>query len=179
MDKVEQPVGPASFVEMQRFSQPWIWILTLPLCLGGAGWSIWGAIGQLAQGRPFGDEPMSNAGLLVATLIIVPILLGILWLIARARLHIEVHGDGLYLRFAPFHRRWRRIGWDQITRAEARTYRPILEYGGWGIRMGRHGWAYNVRGNRGLQLELAGGRRILIGSQQAERLEQAVATARR
>ena len=64
-------------------------------------------------------------------------------------------------------------------RWEARTYRPILEYGGWGIRytMGR-GWAYNVSGNQGVQLELASGKRILIGSQRAEELARAIGEAK-
>jgi hypothetical protein len=34
--------------------------------------------------------------------------------------------------------------------------------------------AYNVSGNRGVQLELVSGKRILIGSQQAEELAAAI-----
>jgi hypothetical protein len=40
------------------------------------------------------------------------------------------------------------------------------------------GWAYNVRGNRGVQLELANGKRILIGSQRAEELAGAIGEAK-
>jgi hypothetical protein len=67
-----------------------------------------------------------------------------------------------------------------IVRWEARTYRPILEYGGWGIRYSpfAKGWAYNVSGNQGVQLELASGKRILIGPQRAEELARAVGEAK-
>jgi hypothetical protein len=66
------------------------------------------------------------------------------------------------------------------VRWEARTYRPILEYGGWGIRYSPfgQGCAYNVSGNRGVQLELADGQRILIGSQRAEELARAIGEAK-
>jgi hypothetical protein len=40
-----------------------------------------------------------------------------------------------------------------------------MEYGGWGIKYGKMGKAYNVSGNRGVQLEFTDGKRLLIGSQ--------------
>jgi hypothetical protein len=46
-----------------------------------------------------------------------------------------------------------------------------MEYGGWGLRYGGdNGWAYNARGNRGVQLVLQGEKRVLIGSQRPEEL---------
>jgi hypothetical protein len=64
----------------------------------------------------------------------------------------------------------------EIVHRETRTYRPILEYGGWGVRYSfvRKGWAYTVSGNRGVQLQLANGKRILVGSQRAEELARAI-----
>ena len=50
----------------------------------------------------------------------------------------------------------------------------IAEYGGWGVRMRRGGMAYNVSGDRGVQLELMDGKRILIGSQRAGELADAI-----
>ena len=54
---------------------------------------------------------------------------------------------------------------DGIRSYEAITYSPLREYGGWGIRYGWNGKAYNVSGNQGIQLELSEGRRVLIGTQ--------------
>ncbi len=53
-------------------------------------------------------------------------------------------------------------------------YRPILEYGGWGIRYGLRGRAYNVSGNRGLRVELTNGKHILFGSAKPEELKLAL-----
>jgi hypothetical protein len=59
-------------------------------------------------------------------------------------------------------------------------YRPILDYGGWGIRAGRDGErVLNARGNRGVRLELADGSKLLIGSQRPEELAETIERARR
>ena len=70
--------------------------------------------------------------------------------------------------------RARRIPLERIRCATAVTYSPLWDYGGWGIRCGRKGIAYNVSGDRGVQLELERGRPILIGSQRAEELARAI-----
>ena len=59
---------------------------------------------------------------------------------------------------------------DTIRCVEVVTYRPIADYGFWGIRSGRDGErALIARGNRGVRLELTDGSKLLIGSQQPER----------
>lgn len=45
-----------------------------------------------------------------------------------------------------------------------------LEYGGWGVRFGKGGKAFNVSGNRGLKLYLKSGRSLLIGTQKDKEL---------
>ena len=119
---------------------------------------------------------MSDAALVwVGPLLIVICLVtavGVPWLIHSLRLVTEVTPDGVLVRFPPLTKRW--IGFDQIVSCEARTYRPIVEYGGWGIRWGLSGRAYNVSGNQGVQMTLASGRRLLIGSQRAEELAEVI-----
>lgn len=89
------------------------------------------------------------------------------------KLVTEVRDDGLYVRLFPLP--FRHIAWDKIKSHRVRTYHPLLEYGGWGIRFGISGKAYNARGNRGVQLVLRSGRRVLIGSQMPESLDAAMA----
>jgi len=83
---------------------------------------------------------------------------------------VQVRPGLLQVRYFPFVNRTLPLG--RIARWEARIYHPIREYGGWGVRYGgrRRGWAYNVSGNCGVQLELQDGTRILIGSQRADEL---------
>ncbi len=85
----------------------------------------------------------------------------------------EGGSDGLYIKFFPFHLKFKRIAFDEIAKFYTRTYRPIMEYGGWGIRYG-FAWplnankAYNMSGNKGVQLELKNGKCLLIGTQKPD-----------
>lgn len=92
-----------------------------------------------------------------------------------SRLITEVRDDGVYFRYVPFHFSFRQIPFSNVEKFEARTYRPLKEYGGWGIRFNfKGGRAYTVSGNQGVQFELTDGRQILIGSQQPQVLAQAI-----
>lgn len=85
------------------------------------------------------------------------------------RLYTEVADRQLRVRLWPFVNR--KIPFERIQTAEVRQYRPIREYGGWGVRYSwRHGKAYNARGNRGVQLVLNDGEKVLVGSQMPEEL---------
>ncbi len=68
--------------------------------------------------------------------------------------------------------------WDRIARVEARDYSPFRDYGGWGIRIGPRGWAYNVSGSQGIELTFTAGHRILIGTRDPEGFMRAVEQAR-
>jgi hypothetical protein len=98
-------------------------------------------------------------------------------LIGSLRLTIEVSDTAVTWRFRPL---WiQRIPLDHITSVEARTYSPIGEYLGWGIRYTPWaGWAINLSGDRGVQLRLASGRRVLLGTPDPEALAAAINAAR-
>jgi len=59
----------------------------------------------------------------------------------------------------------------------AREYKPIREYGGWGIRYVIGGIAYNVYGNKGVQLILKNKKKVLVGTQKPEEFYQAIVKA--
>lgn len=155
--------------------------MTGPLCAGVIGFFAWAMVEQLIRGRPVGNQPMSDLALVIIGPLFILFMAGLLWLMWAARLVTEVRNEGIYLRFSPFHRAFQGFLWHEIESFEVRTYRPVLDYGGWGIRFGSGGKAYNVSGNRGLRLDLVGGRsgHVLIGSQRPEELAAAVESARR
>ena len=62
-----------------------------------------------------------------------------------------------------------RITLADVREAEVRDYSAQREFGGWGVRTGQSGKTYSAYGTRGVQLWLKGDKRILIGSQRAER----------
>jgi hypothetical protein len=157
---------PPLYHEEQRFGQWWIWILVVV----PAGLAWWPFIAQIIGGEPVGQNPAPDWLVLVIWLFIgigLPVLFGL------AALVIEVRPGLVLVRFRPFSRRSIAIG--DVERVEARTYSAMKEYGGWGIK----GWskqnvAYNVSGNRGAELTLRDGRRIMLGSRRAEELAEVI-----
>lgn len=155
------------YQEVQRFRQPLIWIFLMSISL----LSIYGMVQQIILGKPFGNNPAPDI-VLIAIVVIVGFGFPIFFYIMN--LTTEVHNDGLYIRFFPLHLSFYKIAPEDIQRFEVRTYSPIKEYGGWGIRYGRKGKAYNVSGKHGVQLELSNGKQILIGSQKPDELAEAL-----
>ena len=152
------------FEEHQRFRQPWLWAVLLMACLLAANAALGAVLGR--RGTPWVVLPA-----------LLPVLLAIL--LYSLDMHVRVDGQAVSVRYSPL---WgTRISLADIASCEARSYRPILEYGGWGVRYCPFGggWAYNVSGNRGVQLVLANGRRVLIGSQRPEELAGAINAAGR
>ena len=155
------------YFEEQRFRQFWLW-LTLLATAGGTWYAL---IAQVLLGTPLGDRPAPD---LVLVLLWAVFGVGLPVLFFAARLVTEVREDALYLNFVLFPFTRRRIRYDELLEARSVSYRPIRDYGGWGIRYGRGGRAYNVSGNEGVQLEFRDGKRLLIGSQNAGRLALAI-----
>jgi hypothetical protein len=160
------------FREVQRFRQLWIWIVVIFLM----GLSWFSFIQQIISKIPFGTRPAPDLvviGMWILFGCLFPVMTYITGLIT------EVRGDGIYIRFIPFHRQFRTMPFEAIQTYEVRTYRPLKEYGGWGIRYGASGKAYSVSGSRGVQLALLSRRNILLGSQKPEDLVLAVDRAKR
>ena len=166
------------FEEQQRFRQPWLWLILVVSAVPVILIFGLGLYQQLVLGKPFGDRPASDASLIFAFTLTVVVLAGTLALMAYARLEVRVDDETVQVRFRPFHLRGRRIALSEIAEARRRTYRPLAEYGGWGIRYGFSGMAYNVSGNEGVQLVLTNGKRILLGSQRSRELEAAILASR-
>ena len=100
----------------------------------------------------------------------------LLFIYFTGRLTTEIRPDGVHVRWFPFHRNFIHFPAQTLRSYEAITYRPIRDYGGWGIRHRMRGKAYNVSGNRGVQLEFTDGKRLMIGSKKPEQMVEAIAS---
>jgi hypothetical protein len=80
----------------------------------------------------------------------------------------EVRYDSLYVRYDPLQFHSHKISYGEIRKYEIRTYSALKEYGGYGIRNGKKGKAYNVFGNKGIQFEFKDGKQLLVGTQRPE-----------
>jgi len=124
---------------------------------------------QVILGHPWGKQPMSNTSVIGWTIF--------LWLVylrlVTVRLVTELRPDQLAVAMRGLWRE-RRIPLGKIKSAQAVTYDPVRDYGGYGIRSTRHGTAYIAGGNRGVRLELAKGGTVLVGSTRPDELASAI-----
>ena len=155
------------FREVQHFRQIGVWFLIIAI----AALSWWGFIQQVILGKPYGDNPGPDS-LLIAFAVIFGIGLPVFFYFMR--LITEVRRDGVYIRFFPFQPSFHKITFVEMTSYKSREYSPMKDFGGWGIRFSTHGKAYNVSGNRGVQIELNNGTYLLIGSRKPEEFVLAI-----
>jgi hypothetical protein len=166
-NKEEQYVndsGKILFSEVQRFSL----LLVMPLvilflvAIALEGHMVFRPSLETEEPWPTWALPVSIVGITINVLVTV--------ILIFAKLQTRLSESTLYMRFFPFHFSYRKFDFDAIATVYARSYQPLGEFGGWGIRWTPRGRAYNVSGNRGVQLELKNGKKILIGSQRADEL---------
>lgn len=83
------------FSEKQRFNQIWLWVILLGL----TALFLFGLVKQVVLGEPFGTKPMPDGGLILVNLLLI--LLSLLF--KSLRLETYIKWDGIYVRFFPFH----------------------------------------------------------------------------
>lgn len=89
---------------------------------------------------------------------------------AFSNLHVAVDGQALELRFRPGFVS-RRVLLSEIESCEVVSNRW---YWGWGMRLTPRGTLYNVGGLRAVEVCMRSGRRFRVGSDEPERLAEAV-----
>ncbi|WP_077212303.1 DUF6141 family protein [Bacillus dakarensis] len=159
------------FREVQRPRQIWVWVLILMI----AAFMWFSFIKQVIFGIPVGDNPAPDVIMVILWLffgIVFPLcLLGFMKLIT------EVRKDGLYIRYVPFHVRYKSFLFEDMVNYKVITYHPLGRFAGWGIRFNLKGeTAYNMSGNQGIELQLTDNT-VVIGSQNPDGLVQALDSA--
>lgn len=146
------------YQEIQRFNQWWIKLLLFALNI-----YVFILIFNLVDN--FNDNLPS-----IFLIIILAIVEGLLLAI---NLKTQIYKDHISISFFPFFKN-KLINFSELDKYYVRKYNPITEYGGWGFRIGvfGKGQAYNIRGNMGLQLEYKNGKKLLIGTQSPNELEE-------
>ena len=157
------------FHEVQALRQ---WHARLILAMPPAA-MLFIAIRQLVFHHPWGNPPMSNGGVVFLTLLLVAVYIRLI----TVRLVTDVRSGELSVGLHGLWRR-RRVSLAGIRSAIEVQYDPAAEYGGYGIRSGANGLAYIASGNRGVQVELNDGRKLLIGSQRPEQLARSIIQSR-
>jgi len=164
------------FREEQKFGQWWLWLLIIGTAASVIIPFSAGIYTQIIRGIPWGDQPMGDTGLVLTSFFTITLMVAMIWLFISLKLITEIRPDGIWYRFPPLIRKWRCIKKEEISQFEVRQYKPIAEFGGYGIRYSpvRKMKAFNVSGNTGISVMLKNGRRVLIGTQKKAGLESAM-----
>lgn len=152
-----------AFQETQRFNQWWlkailiiIMVVTIiPLFLVKQQTNVGSA-----------DIIAASVGLIIVLAVSV--------FIFSLQLKTSINSRGIAYQFKPFQKKT--IPWKEIKKCYVRTYSPLKEYGGWGIRWGLNGRALNVKGNKGIQIVLKNNKNILLGTQKENEAKNVIET---
>lgn len=139
-----------------------------------AGFLLYGNIMQFVYEQPWGDKPLTDDGLILTTVLILLVLIVSAYLLFGSRLVVEINRIGISYNFHPFFKKTKHIPKETIKTQKVRKYNPIMEYGGWGIKKGLKGNAFNVHGNIGLQLILKDNKKVLFGTQRPDAIKRAM-----
>ena len=162
------------YSEIQKFRQPWLWSIIITVWI-----SVIGALGfvvnrQLVQDISNDNSSLNDNGLKASLIVAIVLVTALIVLFAKAKLSTQIDKKFISYKFYPLHKSYRKIAWKSVTKCEVVTYQPVSNYGGWGIRARKNGKVFSISGNRGLQIVLRTGERILIGTTKANELSMAI-----
>ncbi|WP_221390800.1 hypothetical protein [Dyadobacter sp. NIV53] len=144
------------FSEKQKMTQWWIWAILIGL----AGYWIWDLIRQLS-----GIKALDITGLIVGLFITTTVMLIFYYL----ELETCYNEDGIRIKYSFLTNQL--IKWDSIKSAEIITYSFV----GYGVRVSlKYGMVYNAKGNKGLFMVKNNSEKLLIGTQQPEKVTEII-----
>lgn len=153
------------FYEEQPFRQLRLRILTATPPAVMTLLAIW----QVGLGHRWGNESMSNASVIGWSIFLWIVYLRLI----AVKLVTELRSGELRIRMRGLWRSYR-IPLSGVKSAAAVTFDAVREWGGYGVRSTSRGTAYFAGGSEGVELEMASGRVIVIGSRRSHELERAI-----
>ncbi|MGB5368800.1 MAG: hypothetical protein WBN18_00065 [Flavobacteriaceae bacterium] len=149
------------FEERQKFGNIFLWVLTVFVMAV----PLFGIIQQIFLKTPFGNNPMSDVGLIVFALGMLAFCI-FFW---SMTLITKIDAKAISVRYVPFFNK--QFKWEDIDKAEIIKYRFV----GFGIRLSfKYGTVYNIKGNQGMALHLKDGKKYLIGTQKPGELQKTI-----
>ncbi len=156
------------FEERQWFNQWWLFPIYLFLIV----LPLWACYKWFILEDNLGNVGPKDWDGIITILILFPSLLTLLFLF---RLHTVIDERGILYQFYPMNKNQKIISWAEIKNCSVKKYRPFTEFGGWGYKWAWKGTkAMTVKGNRGIQIELNSGKKLLIGTQKPEEAQRVI-----
>lgn len=156
-----------TFTETQKFNKWWMYLLfSLPLLIVTISF-------LLVQSNVIESKDGAKSPTEIILIALVCLLFLVWGTNTSLKTIINENGISAHFKGIPFCNK--KFTWDEIQSIKVIEYSPLLDYGGWGVRMGFNGWCYNVSGKIGIKLTRTSGKPFLIGTQQKEEAEKIIA----
>ncbi len=144
------------FEEKQRFNAWWLVLLLLiPFVV-----MLYIASRSLLFDETVGTEVINNTALLI----FMGFYLFFLFYFFKIQLVTQIQTKGIQVVFRPFSDP-QFYRWEDIKSISMVQYAPLRDYMGWGIRQGKDGEAFTVKGNKAIKIVLTNNCSLLIGTQ--------------
>jgi hypothetical protein len=163
---------PLIFKESQRFRHPRIWIILTVVAIITLVPTGFGLHKQIILGEKFGNQPMSDNGLIITSIILFIFFFALFLIFRLSNLKTEIDQEAIRYKFSPFQLRFNNINWDKIEKYKIITYSAESDFGGWGIKYRKGEKGHIVGGNKGIRLYLKNGEKIMIGTQAELEMEE-------
>jgi len=163
------------FEEQQRFNQGWLIALMFVTSLAALVPLVIAFYQQIILQEPWGNQPMSDAGLIALCCGMFLALIGANVFVFSSRLETKIENNSIFYRYPPLISKWIKVDKTDINGYQIKRFHPLFDFGGWGYRIGfRRKRAFHIKGNMGISLELASGKTILLGTQKPDMLQAAM-----
>jgi hypothetical protein len=165
------------FEEVQKFrDNAWIWVIVIAVSLSSILPLANGLYWQLYKGEPWGNEPLSNNGIIMVFSAVV-VSLGIAAaMILLTKLEMKIDHEGIHYRFVPIKQKWQLITKDQIAEYKLVQRFKLFQSGGFGHHRNRltKTRSFRIQGGKHLYLRLHNGEKLLLGTQNLEGIDWAM-----
>lgn len=155
-----------TFTETQKFNKWWMYLLfSIPFIIVNISFILV----QCNIIEPKGGEKSPPE----VIVILMFCLLFLIWGVTTSlKTIIDETGISTHFKGIPFCNK--KFTWNEIQSIKVIEYSPLMDYGGWGVRMGFNGRCYNVSGKIGIKLTRTNGKPFLIGTQQKDEAEKII-----
>lgn len=162
------------FREDRRIRSPFVWIFLVVASSFVLGSLVWMVRQRLAMSPEATHGAMATPLYLAIVTLVVCTWLCTMLFVALVTLQIEVTSAGLFVRFWPIQRKVRQIPLAGVTAIRAVRFRPLVDYGGYGVRRNRRSAAYLLGTGEGVRIDYENGYHLLLETAHPWELEEAI-----
>lgn len=165
------------FEDVQRVrDNAWIWMLIVGISLTALIPLIYGIYWQLVQREPWGDQPLSDEGLIFLFLFVLGSLALMTFLLLSLKMEMRIDDEGIHYRFVPIKNKWQLITKGEIAEYHYEKRFRFIDAPGFGHHRNRLSKtrSFRIRGGNHLSLKFHDGQKLLLGTQNLSGIEWAM-----